>query len=88
MIELRSLVKSCGYGAGVDSVLLDQIVLGVADPLIREKLLFEKYLLLDTACEIVRACESSKTQLSQINTSSTAETAHTILSRPRSRKFE
>ena len=41
LIDLRSLVKSCGYtaDAGVESVLRDQLVLGVADPLVREKLL-------------------------------------------------
>ncbi|XP_045024072.1 uncharacterized protein LOC123469327 [Daphnia magna] len=88
LIDLRGLVKSCGYGTGVDSVLRDQIVLGVADPLVRDKLLFEKDLLLNTACDIVRACESSKAQLSQINTSSTAEAAHAIQSRPGSRKYE
>ena len=65
LIELRTLIKSCGYGVGADSVLRDQIVLGVADPLVREKLLFEKDLLLIKACDIVRACESSKAQLTQ-----------------------
>ena len=65
LIDLRTLVKSCNYGVGVDSVLRDQIVLGVADPLVREKLLFEKDLLLVKACEIVRACESSRAQLTQ-----------------------
>jgi hypothetical protein len=78
LIDLRGLVKTCGYGTGVDSVLRDQIVLGVADPLVREKLLYEKDLQLATACEIVRACESSKAQLSQIATSSTAEAAHAV----------
>ncbi|XP_046459591.1 uncharacterized protein K02A2.6-like isoform X4 [Daphnia pulex] len=88
LIDLRGLVNSCGYGTGVDSVLRDQIVLGVADPYVREKLLYEKDLLLATACEIVRACESSKAQLSQINTPSTAEAAHAIQSRPGGRKVE
>ncbi len=88
LIDLHGLVKTCGYGTGVDSVLQDQIVLGVADPLVREKLLYEKDLLLTTACEIVRACESSKAQLSQINTSSTAEAAHAIQSRLGGRKIE
>lgn len=40
VIDLRSLVKICGNRTGVDSVLRDQIVLGVADPLVREKLLY------------------------------------------------
>ncbi|XP_045030777.1 uncharacterized protein K02A2.6-like [Daphnia magna] len=53
LIDLRSLVKTCGYGTGVDSVLRVQIVLGVADPLVREKLLFEKNLLLEASCEMM-----------------------------------
>lgn len=46
LIDLRGLVKTCGYGTSVDSVLRDQIVLGVADPLVLEKLLYEKNLFL------------------------------------------
>ena len=42
LIELRTLIKSWDYGVGADSVLRDQIVLGVVDPLVREKLLFKK----------------------------------------------
>ncbi len=50
LIDLRGRVKTCGYRTGVDLVLRDQIVLGVADPLVSEKLLYEKDLLLNTAC--------------------------------------
>ena len=78
LISLRGLVKTCNYGTSVDSVLRDQIVLGVADSLVREKLLYEKNLSLDKACEIVRACESSKAQLSQIATKPAPEAAHAI----------
>ncbi|XP_045034359.1 uncharacterized protein LOC123475560 [Daphnia magna] len=88
LIKLRGLVKTCNYGPSVDSVLRDQIVLGVADPLVRAKLLYERNLTLDKACEIVRACESSKAQLSQIATKSAPEAAHAIQSRPVDRKFE
>ena len=45
LIELRSLVKTCNYSAVVDSFLRDMIVLGVADHLVRKKLLYEKDLL-------------------------------------------
>lgn len=60
-------MKSCDFGNSVDSLLRDQIVLGVADPLVREKLLYENDLKLDKACDIVRACESSKAQLTQFS---------------------
>lgn len=52
------------------SVLRDQIVLGVASDLVREKLLYENGLTLPSACSIVRACESSSSQLNQISTRS------------------
>lgn len=62
------MVKSCNYGyeAVVNSVLRDQIVLGVASEAVREKLLYEGALTLPAACAIVRACEASSAQLSQI----------------------
>jgi hypothetical protein len=73
-IELKSLIQSCGYPANaVESVLRDQLVLGVADPLVREKLLYENDLKLAKACNIIRACEASKSQLTIINTPSMAE---------------
>lgn len=78
LIDLRGLVKSCGYGNSVDSVLRDQVVLGVADPLVREKLLYENDLKLDKACDIVRACESSKAQLSQFSAPVATDAAHAV----------
>jgi hypothetical protein len=68
LVELRSMVKSCNYGteAVVNSILRDQIVLGVASDPVREKLLYETNLSLAGACGIVRACEASASQLSQI----------------------
>ena len=81
LVDLRILVKSCNYGniASVEAMLRDQIVLGVADPLVREKLLFEQNLLLAKACDIVRACESSKAQLTQIGVSPETGTVHRII---------
>ena len=60
MVELRGLMKNCDYGNKADSILRDQLVMGVADPSTREKMLFEKDLKLDGAINILRACESSK----------------------------
>ena len=68
LVELRGMVKSCNYGAAaiVESILRDQIVLGVANEQVREKLLFEAELSLAKACSIVRACESASSQLTQM----------------------
>ncbi|KAI9565072.1 putative uncharacterized protein K02A2.6-like [Daphnia sinensis] len=62
----RGMVKGCNYGTSVESVLRDQVVLGVADTQTREKLLFEKSLDLAKACDFVRACEASRAQLTQM----------------------
>jgi hypothetical protein len=68
IVCLRGMVKGCNYGASVESVLRDQVVLGVADSQTREKLLFEKTLDLSKACDIVRSCEASRAQLTQMST--------------------
>ena len=81
LIELKSLIQSCGYPAdAIESVLRDQLVLGVADPLVREKLLYENDLKLAKACDVIRACETFKNQLTIINTPSAAESAHAVRS--------
>ena len=43
LVEPLSLVKPCNYGAAavIDLIVRDQIVLGVANEQVREKLLFE-----------------------------------------------
>ncbi|XP_045023113.1 uncharacterized protein K02A2.6-like isoform X3 [Daphnia magna] len=68
LLELRSMVSSCNFGtpAVIDSVLRDQIVFGVASEHVREKLLFETDLKLAGACNIVRACESASSKLTQM----------------------
>ncbi len=68
LVELRSMVTSCNYGttAVIESVLRDQIVLGVASEQVREKILFETDLKLAEACNIVRACESASSKLTQM----------------------
>ncbi len=80
LIDLRSLVKTCNYGPVVDSFLRDVIVLGIADPAVREKLLYEKDLQLEKACDIVRVCEHSKAQLTQF-ASLAVDSAHAIQGR-------
>ncbi|XP_045023566.1 uncharacterized protein K02A2.6-like [Daphnia magna] len=66
IVCLRGMLKGCNYGTSVESVLRDQVVLGIADTQTREKLLFEKSLDLAKACDIVRACEASRAQLTQM----------------------
>jgi hypothetical protein len=58
-LELQSLIATCEYNTQRDSILRDQIVIGVADIQTREKLLFDPQLTLAKAVEILRACETS-----------------------------
>jgi hypothetical protein len=59
LLELQSLIATCEYNTQRDSILRDQIVIGVADIQTREKLLFDPQLTLAKAVEILRACETS-----------------------------
>lgn len=60
LLELRSLIKNCNYQGAAESILRDQLVLGVADSSTREKLLYEQDLQLAKAIEIIRLYETSK----------------------------
>jgi hypothetical protein len=80
LVDLLNLVKPCNYGAAavIESIVRDQIVLGVANEQVREKLLFESGLTLAKACNIVRACESASSQLTQM-TARTDSTVHRLM---------
>ena len=53
------MIATCEYDTQRDSILRDQIVIGVADNKTREKLLFDPQLTLAKAIDILRACETS-----------------------------
>ena len=67
LLDLQSLISSCEYSTQRDSILRDQIVIGVADNKTREKLLFDTDLTLKKAIDMVRACEASTTLADQMN---------------------
>ena len=86
MLDLRGLVKNTNYTSLTpvkinESMLRDQIVFGIIDPTVREKLLFEKDLTFAKACEIVRACEAAKSQLQKIHPTSEAVVVHRLVSK-------
>ena len=86
MLDLRGLVKNTNYTSLTaatieESMLRDQIVLGIFDESVREKLLVEKDLTFAKACEIVRACEAAKSQLQKISTSTEVSTVHRLVSK-------
>jgi hypothetical protein len=53
------LVGTSVFDRQRDSILRDQIVIGVADKKTREKLLFDPQLSLAKAIDLLRACETS-----------------------------
>ena len=42
LLDLRALMKNCNYGTQAESILRDQLIIGVADTTTQEKLLFVK----------------------------------------------
>ncbi len=60
---LRSLSKTCNYGALTDNLIRDRMVVGILDKGIRKKLLQESKLTLQSCIDIARANECTKQQL-------------------------
>lgn len=66
VLELQKLVKDCGYGTNADRHIRDKIVLGVRDDGLRERLLRDHKLTLESAIQMCRAAEVSKSQVKDI----------------------
>ena len=60
---LRSLSKTCNYGALTDNLIRDRMVVGILDKGIRKKLLQESKLTLQSRIDVSRANECTKQQL-------------------------
>lgn len=63
MTDLRLKSQSCNFGTLCDSVIKDQIVIGVQDKRVRLLLLKETDLTLEKAINICQAADSTKIQL-------------------------
>ena len=63
---LRSLVRSCNFGALEDSLLRDQIVIGISDDATRRKLLQIRELTLQNAIDICRSSELSSRHMKEM----------------------
>ncbi|KAJ8366952.1 hypothetical protein AAFF_G00336410 [Aldrovandia affinis] len=68
--DLRLKSQSCNFGTLCDSLIRDQIVIGVLDKKVRMQLLKEPDLSLDKAIRICQASESAKMQLKSFDTDS------------------
>ena len=60
--DLRRRAEYCDFGAIKDSLIRDQIVVGINDPKLRERLLRETDLTLEKAIKLCRITEQSKEQ--------------------------
>ena len=72
---LRRRAEYCDFGAIKDSLIRDQIVVGINDPKLRERLLRETDLTLEKAIKLCRITEQSKEQ-SKIFISPTTQTGN------------
>ena len=70
--DLRRRAEHCDFGALKDSLIRDQIVVGISDPKLRERLLRETDLSLEKAINLCRITEQSKEQ-SKVFDSPTAQ---------------
>ena len=71
--DLRRKAEYCDFGAIKDSLIRDQIVVGINDPKLRERLLRETDLTLEKAIQLCRITEQSQEQ-SKIFISPTTQT--------------
>ena len=60
--DLRRRADYCDFGAIKESLIRDQIVVGISDPKLRERLLRETDLTLEKAVKLCRITEQSKEQ--------------------------
>ena len=63
---LMKLSESCGFGALRESLVRDQLILGVKDYRILEKLLRKRYLNLDKAIETIKASQVTHSRATEI----------------------
>ena len=64
--RLRKLATTCDYGAFTNQLICDRLAIGISDQAVRSRLLREKTLTLEGAVDMVRATETSKNQLKQM----------------------
>ena len=75
---LRQLAKTCNFGQLEERLIRDQVVMGVKEDGLREKLLEIKDLTLDKCLQTGRAFEASKQQLQSMQAGSTEQLVQKI----------
>ena len=89
ILDLRNKAKTCEFESLQDSLIKDRIVCGIDSNSIRERLLRDNDLTLEKAISIVRAAETSKTQVQRLNNPSLeVESIHKNFERTSRRKYQ
>ena len=78
--ELKIKVRTCGFGTLKNSMIRERIVLGVSSQRIRERLLREEDLNLETAIKICTAAEAAQRQIQSLGQE---EAAANIIRKPK-----
>lgn len=84
VVDLRGKAKTCEFRDLEDSLIKDRIVCGITSDSVRGRLLRESNLTLQTAIDMCRAEEQSKSRLKQINTEE--REVHAVRGTPRSQR--
>ena len=66
LIDLQNKAKSCEFGTLADSLIRDHVVCGIDSKPVRERLLRDNELTLTKAIKMVRACETCKVQVGDL----------------------
>ena len=73
MTVLKNLADTCEFGALKESLIRDRIVFGIQDSSVRERLLRDAKLTMETATEKVRSAELTQIQLKQMEADKTTD---------------
>ena len=65
-VDLKLKAQSCNFGIILDSMIRDQIVIGVVDKKMRERMLREENLTLDRAIKICQVMEQTNIRLTSL----------------------
>lgn len=85
--ELKVLTKTCNFGTLRDSLIRDRIVCGSNNASMRERLLREKKLTLDSCIQLCRAAEMSRDNVKTIS-GPTVEEVHAVQGSARNKQPE
>jgi len=78
VIRLKKLAETCEYGAMVDDLVRDRLIIGCRDVEARARLFREKKVDLQKATEMLKVSEITQTQLQKMGSDSQAEVVNAV----------